>query len=277
MLGEIEGVPEGSWFPNRQALHDAGIHGGVQQGIGARGESIVLSGGYIDDIDQGDVILYTGQGGRDPNTGRQIKDQELKRGNLALETNYRMGNPIRVCRGTTSEGYRYDGLFRIDSFWSELGVDGYKVFRYRLVKIPHSELIDAGPIDPHSPRGTESSRRSTVYTTRVIRNSKVGSHVKDIHDFRCQISGDRLSTPDGPYAEACHIRPVGSPHNGPDIVDNVLCLSPNMHVLFDMGAIGIADDFKLLGIEGQLRLHPGHTISLNAIRYHRDHIFRGRK
>jgi putative restriction endonuclease len=34
----------------------------------------VLSGGYVDDNDEGDVIIYTGQGGRDPATGRQIKD-----------------------------------------------------------------------------------------------------------------------------------------------------------------------------------------------------------
>jgi putative restriction endonuclease len=60
-------------------LHDAGVHGGVQQGIGGGGNSIALSGGYVDDIDENDFIIYTGQGGRDPNTNHQIADQELKR------------------------------------------------------------------------------------------------------------------------------------------------------------------------------------------------------
>jgi hypothetical protein len=35
--------------------------------------------------------------------------------------------------------------------------------------------------------------------------------------------------------EAAHIRPLGAPHNGPDTLDNTLCLCPNHHVLFDHG------------------------------------------
>ena len=282
MIGEIEGVPEGTWFPDRQALHNAGVHRGVQQGIGGSGESIVLSGGYVDDLDEGDVILYTGQGGRDPATGHQVKDQELTRGNLALATNFREGNPIRVCRGhqldsnyAPSQGYRYDGLFRIDGFWSDLGTDGYKVYRFRLVKIGKSEIIHAPATIPEPPTGTSKPHRSMVYTTRVIRSSQVGNYVKRLYDYRCQISGGRLDSPAGPYAEACHIQPVGSPHHGPDVVGNILCLSPNMHVLLDLGAIGIADDHTLLGIHGSLHLDPGHEISLEAIRYHRVHIYRG--
>jgi hypothetical protein len=44
-------------------------------GIAPNGTSIVLSGGYVDDLDEGDLIVYTGEGGRDPGTGRQIADQ----------------------------------------------------------------------------------------------------------------------------------------------------------------------------------------------------------
>ena len=48
-------------------------------------ESVVVSGGYPDDQDSGDEIIYTGQGGRDT-SGKHVKDQELEleRGNLAL-------------------------------------------------------------------------------------------------------------------------------------------------------------------------------------------------
>lgn len=281
MIGEIEGVAEGQLFDNRQALHDAGVHRGVQQGIGGGGESIVLSGGYVDDRDDGDVILYTGQGGRDPATGRQIKDQELTRGNLALANHYREGNPIRVCRGASLDspfapaaGYRYDGLYRIDESWSDRGADGFLVWRFRLVKIAPLERVEM-PATAAQPTGNAAPKRSTVYTTRVIRNSEVGNHVKQMYGHRCQISGELLETPSGPYAEACHIKPVGQPHNGPDVVGNVLCLSPNMHVLFDLGAIGIADDFTILGRAGKLTMSPGHEVSLDAIRYHREHVFRG--
>ena len=96
-----------------------------------------------------------------------------------------------------------------------------------------------------------------------------------MHNYTCQISRVKLSTPTGPYAEACHIRPVGRPHNGPDSVDNILCLSPNLHVLFDMGAIALADDLSVLGISGNLEVNPGHQISIYHIRYHREHIYKG--
>jgi putative restriction endonuclease len=47
----------------------------------------------------GDVIVYTGEGGRDPNTGRQIADQQLVSGNRALAENHLNGIPVRVHRG----------------------------------------------------------------------------------------------------------------------------------------------------------------------------------
>jgi len=58
------------------------------RGIASHGSSIVLSGGYVDDEDMGDVIIYTGEGGRDSNTGRQIADQQLALGNRALAENH---------------------------------------------------------------------------------------------------------------------------------------------------------------------------------------------
>jgi putative restriction endonuclease len=53
-----------------------------------RGNSIVQSVGYVDDRDDGDLVIYTGQGGRDPNSGRQIADQALTRGNKQLAHHY---------------------------------------------------------------------------------------------------------------------------------------------------------------------------------------------
>lgn len=48
--------------------------------------SIVLSGMYEDDLDNADEVVYTGQGGHNL-TGdkRQVRDQELSRGNMALK------------------------------------------------------------------------------------------------------------------------------------------------------------------------------------------------
>lgn len=48
--------------------------------------SIVLSGQYEDDLDNSEDIVYTGQGGNNLlGDKRQISDQKLERGNLALK------------------------------------------------------------------------------------------------------------------------------------------------------------------------------------------------
>ncbi|GAB3333735.1 YDG/SRA domain-containing protein [Micromonospora halotolerans] len=63
------------------------VHRPLQGGIcgGKDGaESIVVSGGYVDDEDYGDEIVYTGQGGNDPSTKRQVAHQELTLGNAGL-------------------------------------------------------------------------------------------------------------------------------------------------------------------------------------------------
>ena len=126
---------------------------------------------------------------------------------------------------------------------------------------------------PSAPVGTKEPKKAVVYTIRVIRNSAVANHVKRMYNHRCQISGVILDTPSGRYSEGCHIKPVGSPHDGPDTIDNVLCLSPNMHVLLDKGSIAITDNMKLLGIEGELELHPDHILSIECVRYHREHFY----
>jgi hypothetical protein len=50
----------------------AGIAGSAAEGA----HSIVVSRGYEDDDDFGDLIIYTGQGGNDPATKRQVADQQ---------------------------------------------------------------------------------------------------------------------------------------------------------------------------------------------------------
>ena len=60
-IDEIEGIEAGATFESRRALHDAGIHRPLQAGIAggasAGAESIVISGGYVDDEDYGDEMI----------------------------------------------------------------------------------------------------------------------------------------------------------------------------------------------------------------------------
>jgi hypothetical protein len=116
--------------------------------------------------------------------------------------------------------------------------------------------------------------RQKVLVERVVRDTAVAAEVKRRHDYRCQVCGSRLETPTGPYAEGAHVRPLGSRHDGPDVLGNVLCLCPNHHVLFDYGAFSIRDDLSLIGLNGTLRTVPTHRIDKKQIRYHREKLFR---
>jgi len=94
----------GTPFKNRHALRDAGVHAPLMAGIsGTQAEgadAIVVSGGYVDDADYGDVIIYTGHGGNDPATKQQVADQDIAaHGNVGGITSEREGLPVRVVRG----------------------------------------------------------------------------------------------------------------------------------------------------------------------------------
>jgi putative restriction endonuclease len=99
----------------------------------------------------------------------------------------------------------------------------------RRTGLAHVGLV-AGP--PTAPR-----RETTVL--RIVRDTRQARRIKELYDYRCQMCGVRLEGLAGPYAEAAHIRPLGSPHNGPDTPENILCLCPNHHVLFDHGGIAL--------------------------------------
>jgi putative restriction endonuclease len=271
-------------IPDRQALNEAGVHRPTQAGISGSGvegaDSIVVSGGYEDDIDAGDEIVYTGHGGNDPQTGKQIADQALTRGNLALAKSRVEGLPVRVVRGAhpgslfaPPRGYRYDGLYYVADYWCEKGRSGFLIWRFKLVR--DSSVDISQPAVPALPAGRDVPERRSTTTLRIVRNTAVASAVKALHDHRCQVCGVRLETPAGPYAEGAHIRPLGAPHGGPDTPGNILCLCPNHHPLFDLGAFTIADDLRLVGLEGSLRHVGGHALEVQYLAYQRDHCARG--
>ena len=72
---------------------EAGVHRPPVSGIHGRDSegaySIVLSGGYEDDVDNGEEFYYTGSGGRDlsgnKRTSEQSSDQTLTRMNLLVD------------------------------------------------------------------------------------------------------------------------------------------------------------------------------------------------
>jgi putative restriction endonuclease len=121
--------------------------------------------------------------------------------------------------------------------------------------------------------GSENPGKTTVTIQRIVRDTEVGIYVKTIYGYKCQVCGNVLETPVGPYAESAHIKPLGKPHNGPDTPENVLCLCPNHHVLFDSKSFAINDNLSLFGFKGTVYVDPKHKIDLDMLEYHRQQYF----
>ena len=159
ILGNPNNVEEGSIFPSRYDLIEAGLHRSTVRGIDGNGEdgaaAIVLSGGYEDDYDFGDEILYTGEGGNDPSSGKQVAHQSWNSpGNAGLYLSYKRNYPIRVIRGSKHNskdsprsGYKYCGLFRIiEEPTMQIGKSGFKICRFKLRKIG-TELQEVATVE----------------------------------------------------------------------------------------------------------------------------------
>ncbi|KAI5081409.1 hypothetical protein GOP47_0004592 [Adiantum capillus-veneris] len=154
IVGEVPGVEVGDQFSFRMEMHIIGLHRQIQAGIdyipGTKrpcgsplATSIVSSGGYEDDRDDGNTLIYSGQGGNNiKGTKKQESNQELVRGNLALTNSMKEKTPVRVIRGTSdlaspsSKVYTYDGLYDVVNYAFECGVAGFWVYQFTLTRRP---------------------------------------------------------------------------------------------------------------------------------------------
>jgi len=122
------------------------------------------------------------------------------------------------------------------------------------------------PIDFSTP---PQPKRKEIISTRIIRNTRKAIWVKNLHHFRCQICGETIDLIDRNYSEAHHIKPLGSPHNGPDVVENIISVCPNHHIMLDYGAIKID--------VAALKKKPIHRLNSGYIDYHNTEIYKGLK
>ncbi|KAL1513520.1 hypothetical protein ABEB36_002922 [Hypothenemus hampei] len=179
-VGPVPGVEVGFCWKHRAGVSEYGIHRPLVAGIHGRQSecaySLVLSGGYEDDKDDGFEFLYTGSGGRDLSEGnkrtdKQCCDQKLTLCNKALALNcnaqfddqngaeaedWKSGKPVRVVRNckmkdskyAPEDGYRYDGIYKVVKYYPELGKAGYRIWRYLLRRDDPSPA----PWEPNAPR-----------------------------------------------------------------------------------------------------------------------------
>jgi putative restriction endonuclease len=277
--GEVPDCPAGTVFKDRREAYDAGVHRTTQAGIAGQADgtqSICLSDGYSDDKVQGDLITYTGFGGRDANTGRHIADQKLEKGNLGLVENYKLGRPVRVLvkesvlTGKRSDtAYLYLGLFTVAG-WSWGERDDYKVLIYQLRAVAGDSLVPGDVADALTRGEDLPTQRRSSNVNRIVRNYDVAASVKRLYDNTCQICKTRLLTAAGPYSEGAHIRPLGVPHNGPDTLENILCLCPNCHALFDGHALTVHPDRTVLKLgqpAGKLTIAAAHRLNFEHLAY----------
>lgn len=280
-FGTPDGVKVGQLFIDRRDLHDHFVHRPTQAGIsGTKSEgadSIVVSGGYAEDEDHGDYILYTGHGGRENGSVKHTKDQSPEApGNAGLITSWVLGLPIRVIRGPHAssayaprQGYQYAGLFSVTEYWVESGVDGFQVLRFRLDRLPEQ----TGLVTREPAESDPAFASATV--TRRIRDTALSREVKAMYSHKCQVCqtsipglGERL------YSEGAHVKPLGRPHLGADLLDNILCLCPNHHTQLDIGGMVILDDLSVARTIDykpftELRFAKGHHIEVSNAKYHR--------
>ncbi|WP_406603295.1 HNH endonuclease [Neolewinella marina] len=97
--------------------------------------------------------------------------------------------------------------------------------------------------------------------------------LKELYSYECQVCRTSIQTNAGLYIEAAHIQPLGTPHNGPDVISNILCLCPNHHVRFDYGGFTVSDTLELIGEKGRLFVHPKHALGQSFLAYHRAHRY----
>lgn len=108
---------------------------------------------------------------------------------------------------------------------------------------------------------SSAARVGYEVTYRILRDTKVARDVKAAARYRCRFCGETITLTNGQlYAEAHHVRPLGAPHFGPDVTENVVCLCPKHHVLMDYGVVRL---------EGTLAV----GIATEHVKYHNEVIY----
>ncbi|KAM1058335.1 hypothetical protein ACFX13_023559 [Malus domestica] len=170
-IGSIPGIDVGHQFYSRAEMVAVGFHSHWLNGIDFMGQNygkvkgeyssytfplavaIVISGMYEDDLDNAEDVVYTGQGGHNlSGDKRQIRDQVLERGNLALKNCVEQCVPVRVVRGHECKSsyvgklYTYDGLYKVVQYWAEKGISGFTVFKYRLRRMEGQPVLTTNQV-----------------------------------------------------------------------------------------------------------------------------------
>ncbi|KAF8400074.1 hypothetical protein HHK36_015949 [Tetracentron sinense] len=246
-FGQLPGIDVGHQFFSRAEMVAVGFHSHWLNGIDYMGQSykklmeysgytfplavaIVLSGQYEDDLDNSEDVVYTGQGGNNLlGNKRQVQDQVMDRGNLALKNSMEQCVPVRVIRGHGSASsycgkvYTYDGLYKVVNYWAEKGVSGFTVFKYRLRRIEGQPILTTNQV--HFSRGHAPRSFSEI---RGLVCEDISGDQEDIHIPATNLVDDPPVAPTGySYSKSIQVsKSVKLPMNATGCDCKGTCVDP---------------------------------------------------
>ncbi|XP_014232025.1 E3 ubiquitin-protein ligase UHRF1-like [Trichogramma pretiosum] len=156
-VGPVSGYDVGRKFSRRE-LFEYGLHREKQCGIyanpGNQAYSIILSRKFKGDLDSGNVIVYCGQRGSDPNKitmtnktralARNCNVELCEDGSLTVANAWRHGGPVRVYKQIRDRIYEYAGVYKVVGYWLTT-VNGHNTWKFRLIKDPDHEHTSYEP------------------------------------------------------------------------------------------------------------------------------------
>jgi hypothetical protein len=176
-------------------------------------------------------------------------------------------------------------LIGVPQFWLDERVEGaadmflkeeFYVFDAPLENTVERKAAQKGKPLPTPTPGTEAARR-LANVKQLVRRGDNRKFIQQLYSGTCQLSGVVLRVPDEKFTVDCaHIRPLGSPHNGPDDVSNMLSLSPTMHRLLDRRCLRIDPNNLTITLLHRndvthlpkIFLKPEHRLSAEHLHYY---------
>jgi hypothetical protein len=121
--------------------------------------------------------------------------------------------------------------------------------------------------------GLEIPQMRTVVRRIRLRDTLLTADMKRRYKNICQVCREALKLVGQTYSEGHHLKPLGSPHFGPDTEGNIIVVCPNHHIMFDRGALCI-DPASLIvrHLGGAMRpcpllVEPWHRLSSRCLDY----------
>ena len=146
-----------------------------------------------------------------------------------------------------------------------------------------NQAVEVATPAPVAPEVAGPPDRRLVEVAQIERDTQAVKDLKGLYGYRCQVCGIRLRVDRNSfYAVGAHIQPLGQPHDGPDIRENIVILCPNHHVEMDAGVLSISPDdgvtinhaFEDNTVhERPLTLMPDHVLGHDYLRYHWENVY----